>query len=370
MEKRPLIGFLASILAASLLIAGCSQPAPAPAATAAPAAPKGAEPTKAPAAAPTAAPAAAAAPTAAPAKKVDYPQKGKTITFIINQTAGGPTDAAFRLLASAMEKDLGVPITIVNKPGATGQLGTTELVQSKPDGYTIGNTNLPSTITNYLDPSRKSVFGRKEIQPVANQVVDPETLMVKATSPIKTVKDLVDTAKAKNGSMTLATSGLLGNNHLAATLFAKAAGIKFTFVHFEGGAPATTAILGGQVDAADLTAGTPTAQFKSGDIRYLAIMQKDPNPLFPGVPTLESQGYKVYFASSRGISVPAGTPREIVDILANAVKKAMDSPDVKARMAELGLYQQYMGPDEYAAYWDDLEKQTKPVLEELLKEQK
>jgi tripartite-type tricarboxylate transporter receptor subunit TctC len=299
-----------------------------------------------------------------------FPEKGRTITFIINQTAGGPTDLAFRVLAAAMEKDLGVPIAIVNKPGATGQVGTTELVRSKPDGYTIGNTNLPSTLNNYLEPDRKAVFGRKDLQQVANQVVDPECFIVRADSPFTTLQDLVAGAKARPERVTMGTSGLLGNNHLAAVHFQKAAGVKFRFVHFEGGAPATNALLGGHVDSVDLTAGTPSAHFKTGAVRYLGIMEREPSPLFPGVPTFASQGYNVFFASSRGISVRAGTPQDVVEILAGAVKRAMESPDVKKRMDEMGLVQRYMGPAEYTKYWDDLEAQTKPLLEELLKEQR
>jgi tripartite-type tricarboxylate transporter receptor subunit TctC len=299
-----------------------------------------------------------------------FPEKGKTITFIVNQPAGGPTDVAFRVLAPAMEKELGVPVTVVNKPGATGQVGTTELVRTKPDGYTIGNTNLPSTLNNYLDPDRKAVFGRKDLQQVANQVVDPEALVVRAESPIKSVKDLVAAAKANPGGLKVGTSGLLSDNHMAAMLFQKAAGIQFAFVHFDGGAPATNALLGGHLDLGTLTGGTPSAHFRSGAVRYLAIMEREPAPLFPGVPTLESQGYKVYFASSRGISVRAGTPPEIVEILANAVKRAMESEAVKSRMEMAGLVQRYMGPAEYTKYWDDLEAEAKPLLEEMLKDQK
>ena len=304
------------------------------------------------------------------AESAVFPEKGRTITFIVNQPAGGPSDLASRVLAAAMEKELGVPISVVNKPGATGQIGTTELVRSKPDGYTMGTTNLPSTLNNYLEPDRKAVFGRKDLQQVACQVVDPETLMVKADSPIKSVKDLVAAAKAKPGALKVGTSGQLGNNHLALMLFERAAGVKLAYVHFDGGAPAANALLGGHLDAADLTAGTPSAHWKTGAIRYLAIMEKEPAPLFPGVPTLESQGYKVYFASTRGISVRAGTPPEVVEILAGAVKRSMENDEVKKKMESLGLVQRYMGPAEFSRYWDELEAQTKPLLEELLKEQK
>ncbi len=306
---------------------------------------------------------------AAAQSKIDFPEKGRPITFIINQPAGGPTDSAFRVLAGVMEKDLGVPINVVNRPGATGQVGTTELVRSKPDGYTIGNTNLPSAINNYLEPDRKAVFGRKDLQQVANQVVDPETLNVRADSPFKNLKDLAEAARANPETVRLATSGQLGNDHMAAMLFQKAAGVKFRFVHFDGGAPCINALLGGHVDVVSSTAGTPTAHFRSGAIRYLGIMEREPNPLFPGVPTYESQGYKLYFASSRGISVRAGTPPEIVEILAGAVKRAMESDAVKNRMETLGLVQRYMGPADYTKYWDEFEAQTKPLLEELLKEQ-
>ncbi len=299
-----------------------------------------------------------------------FPEPGKMITFIVNQPAGGPTDVAFRVLAPAMEKELGVPVTVVNKPGATGQIGTTDLVRSKSDGYTIGNTNLPSTLNNYLDPERKAVFGRKDLQQVANQVVDPETVVVKADGPFKSIKDLVEAAKAKPGSLKVGTSGLLSDNHMAAMLFEKAAGIRFAYVHFDGGAPATNALLGGHLDLCVLTAGTPSAHFRSGAVRYLAIMERQPAPLFPGAPTMESQGYKVYFASSRGISVRAGTPPEVVEILANAVKRAMESEIVKSRMEAAGLVQRYMGPAEYTKYWDDLETEAKPLLEEMLKDKK
>ena len=125
--------------------------------------------------------------------------------------------------------------------------------------------------------------------------------------------------RAANSEAGGATSGQLGNNHLAAMLFQRAAGVRFSFVHFDGGAPATNALLGGHVDLADLTAGTPP---------------------------------------------------EVVEVLAGAVKRAMENETVKKRMDELGLVQRYMGPAEYTKYWDEVEAQTRPLLEELLKEQK
>jgi len=150
-------------LVASLALAGCSQSAPAPAPTNAPAAPtspaasKAAEPTKAAepakAAEPTK-PAAAAAQSGA--KPADYPQKGKTLILNVPWDAGGITDIAGRVLGSALEKELGIPVQVINKPGAASQVGITELSKSKPDGYTIGYVNLPGTLSTYLDSSAKA----------------------------------------------------------------------------------------------------------------------------------------------------------------------------------------------------------------------
>ncbi|HEX2924047.1 MAG TPA: tripartite tricarboxylate transporter substrate-binding protein [Chloroflexota bacterium] len=131
------------VLAIGLLVVGCSQ-ASTPAPTAAPAASKAAEPTKA--AAPAAEPTKPAAATPA-AAKVNFPEKGKSITFNIPWAAGGPTDVGGRLLAGGLEKELGVPVQVVNKAGAGSQVGITELAKAKPDGYYVGMTNLPSSIT-------------------------------------------------------------------------------------------------------------------------------------------------------------------------------------------------------------------------------
>jgi tripartite-type tricarboxylate transporter receptor subunit TctC len=339
-------------LTIGLLVVGCSQAAT-PAPTAAPAAPKAGEPTKPAAAAPTTAPAAA---------KVNFPEKGKSITFIIPWAAGGPTDVGGRLLASGLEKELGVPVQVVNKEGAGSQVGITALAKAKPDGYTVGMTNLPSSITPYLDPSRGASYGRKDLLPIANHVWDPETVGVAADSPYKTVKDLVDAAKAKPEGIKAAITGLQSDNHLALLYFQKEAGIKFSVVTMEGTAQANPALLGGHVDVLFQSSGGFATLVQGGKARLLGMMDKQPSKFYPDVKTFESQGYKVNFSSSRGISVPAGTPKEIVDVLAKATKKAMESADMQKKMDDGFLGMQYMDPAEYATYWDQFEAQTKELM--------
>lgn len=369
-----LAAFGAILLLAVVAAVACAQaPAPAPTAakpavpTSAPSAPA---PTKAPAAAPTKAP--SAQPTAAPAPKVDFPAKGRSITMIAPVPAGGIMDITVRIMAPALEKELGVPVTVVNKPGAGTQIGMTELAKSKPDGYTIGHVAVQSTVGMYLDPQRKATatYVRKDFQPVALHNTDPETISVKADSPIKSLKEMVEILKAKPASLKVGTSGILTNNHLALMLFEKAAGVKFNLVHFDGGPPVVNALLGGHIDLAELALGASLAQAKSGTLRYLGIYDTAPSKFFPSAPTVEQQGVKVSFSQSRGFAVPAGTPREIVDIWANAIKRASESPDVVAKFDEAAVQLRFGGPAEFAAVWDEIERQTEPLLIEASKESK
>ncbi|MHB0869294.1 MAG: tripartite tricarboxylate transporter substrate binding protein [Chloroflexota bacterium] len=362
--KRFLVSVAAAAAVASLALVGCSQAAPTPASpTKAAQSSQAAAPTSAPAAAqPTSAPA-AAQPTAAPAKKVDFPQKGKPITLLVPWAAGGGNDVGARVLAPALEKELGTPVEVVNKTGAGSQVGITELVKSKPDGYVVGATALPATNTLYLDKERKAVFGRKDFQPLAMHVVDPGVIAVKADSPYKSVKELVEAAKANPEKVKVSSTGVMGSAHLAILQVEKVTGAKFAIVHFDGFSPSLTALLGGHIDAQFGYAGEFLSQVKTGQVRLLGVMDKEPSKFFPEVKTLESQGYQVYMASSRGWSVPVGTPKEVVDVLSGAIKKAMTAEEHKKKMDEMGLALRYMDPAELGKYWDEVDAQITPLME-------
>lgn len=338
---------------ASALIVGCSQ-------AAAPAAKPAAQPTAAPAA--PAAP--AAQPTAAPAApKVTYPEKGKAITMMIHWAAGGTSDIGGRLLAASMEKVLGTTINVVNKPGASGQIGYTELSQAKPDGYTFGSTNFPSAVISYLDESRKATYNRKSWDLIGLQVIDPGMVAVRPDSPYKTLKDLVDAAKANPKKIRVSTTGLQSDEHFSMTQFQKLAGVEFAIVHFPDGiAKAQAAFLGGHVDVLVGNAGDGVALLKNGDGRVLAVMDEDESPFLPGVPTFKDEGYNLVFGSSRGFALPAGAPKEVVDTLSNAMKEACEDPELKEKMLAQGLSLRYKGPEEYNKYWDGFETMLKELM--------
>ncbi len=340
--KRLFSSLVALVALASLMVA---SPPPS----------KAAEPTK------FATTVAAASPAAAPAKKVDYPQK--LITMIEPHAAGGATDRAARVLAPLMEKELGGSIQIVNRPGAATQVGTAALAASKPDGYTIGYVVLPNAITAYLDPERKATFTRKSFAPIAVHFGQPYLLAVLADSPYKTMKDLVDAAKAKPESIKVGTTGLMGVGHLTLLGLEKATGARFAAVHFDGAGPEGVALLGGHIDVATLGVVEVLPYFKGGKVRILGIADRRESSYLPGGRTMESQGYKVYFSTIAGIVAPVGTPREIVNVTSAAIKRAMETGEHKKRMEEMACPAIYMDPDEFATAWAEAEEQLRPLMD-------
>jgi tripartite-type tricarboxylate transporter receptor subunit TctC len=298
-----------------------------------------------------------------PAGGADFPQKGKAVQVLVGWAAGGSSDAGARILASGMEKELQTSVVVMNKPGASGQIAYTALTQAKPDGYTMGTTNFPSAVVTYLDPARKATYTRKNFDLLALHVVDPGVIAVKANSPFKTVKDVVEAAKANPKKVRISTTGIQSDEAFGILQFQKMTGAKFAMVHFSQGiAPAMTAFLGGKIEVFCGNVGDLLAQFKSGEVRILGIMDNEPSPFYPGVKTFEEQGYKLYNSSSRGFAAPAGTPKEVVDILSGAIKKAVATEDHKKRMGDMGLTIRYMDPAQYNKYWGEYEAMLKELL--------
>lgn len=292
----------------------------------------------------------------------EYPTKGKTISLIVPFPAGGSTDVSARILAGLMEKELGTRVQVVNKAGAGSQVGITELARAKPDGYTIGYTLLPATITIYLDPDRKAVFGRKDLQFIAMHVSDPQFLAVRSESPYRSAKEVLEAAKANPGKLKGAAVGILGPEHLAMLQLEQLLGLTFAKVQFDGSAPALSALLGGHTDFQLGTLGVFASAFKANNVRFLAVLDKAESRLVPGVKTLESQGYKVTSYVSRALSAPAGTPKVVIDALANALRKTMDSEEQKKKIETMGMTLRYMGPEQTARYWDEVETQVRPLM--------
>ena len=280
----------------------------------------------------------------------------KPVQMMVAYPAGGSTDIAARIVAAIAEKDLGQSIVVVNKGGAGGQVGWTEMSRAKPDGYYIGFINLPALNTVILDPDRKAAFKEDAFVPVINQVLDPGIIWVKGDSPYKNLKDLIDAAKKNPQKISAATTGILSDDHLAILMMEEAApGAMFRIVHFEGGAPVMTAVMGGHIDCAFDNVGSVFRRIKSGELRALAVMDNQRSPFIPDVPTMRELGYpSVISSSTRGIAVPKGTPQPVINRLAQSLKKAMDDPEHLKKMEDAGLQLRIMVGEEYAKYYREL----------------
>jgi tripartite-type tricarboxylate transporter receptor subunit TctC len=293
----------------------------------------------------------------------DYPTR--PIQLMVAFPAGGSTDVAARIVASIAEKEIGQSIVVVNKGGAGGQVGWTELVRQRPDGHYIGFINLPATNTVILDPERKALFTEKDFTPIINQVLDPGVIWVKSDSPHKTVQELLDAAKKSPNTLRAATTGILSDDHLAILMTEEAVpGATFRLVHLDGGATQFKEIMAGNVEVAFDNVGTIVPRVKSGEVRALAVMDEARSKFLPDVPTMKELGYPTVISSStRGIAAPKGTPEPIIAKLRDVLKRAMENPDHVKKLEDQGIAIKIMVGDEYAKYFADTHAKAKKYTE-------
>jgi tripartite-type tricarboxylate transporter receptor subunit TctC len=295
-----------------------------------------------------------------------FPEPGKLITIIVPYAPGGIVDTTARMMAAALQDELHTSFVIMNRAGAASQVGLTELVRAQPDGYTLAYAVLPTTVTHYLDPTRSVIYTRQSFQPIATHHLAPMVLAVQANSPYRTLKDLVEAARKDPNLIKVSDSGLMGTPHLCAAVLGAVSGAQFLSVHFSGGAPSVTALLGGQVDVLAGATGDALPNLQAGNFRVLGVASNEPDPSMPDVPTMKSQGFDVVVESIPGIVAPAGTPPEVVERLTRAIKKVIESPEHQKKLKDLGITPHYLDPEAYSKLWIDNETRMKPVLEKLV----
>jgi tripartite-type tricarboxylate transporter receptor subunit TctC len=301
-------------------------------------------------------------PTASSQPTPTYPERGKSITMIVPYGAGGGADIAARLFSDALGKELGTTIVVENHEGGSGLKGTGDLAKAVPDGYTIGITPIPIVITMYADPQRGASFKRENFIPFANHDSAPSSLLVRPESPFKTLKDLLDAAKAQPGKVTAANSAFLGAGHLALLSLASAADVKVSVVQFSDAGQEQAAVLGGHVDFGIGTANELAPAVQSGQYRMLAVFDSQRFPSLPSVPTAKELGYNVLMGSNRIFSVPTGTPDYVVSRLASAAKTILGRAEYQAAAKKAGAELNYLGPQEVTQLWDQLDKQIAPLI--------
>jgi tripartite-type tricarboxylate transporter receptor subunit TctC len=276
-----------------------------------------------------------------------YPEQ--PIKVIVAYAAGGGSDIIARLTAQYLQKHLGggANVVVMNRPGAGGAIGFTELTTAKADGYTIGMINTPNVLTIPIE--RKANFHWQQYDLLGNMVDDPGNFAVLADTPIKNLADLVAFAKANPGQVTYGTTGIGSDDHLATLMFEKAAGVQFTHVPFKGAAEVHNALASKQVMMAAMNIGEALMYLKGGTpLRNLGTMSEKRSTLAPDLPTFKEQGYNVIMASLRGIAAPKGLPPEVREKLATALQKTADDPEFQAKAAGYFAPLRFLAPAAYA----------------------
>src|SRR5512134_2841918 len=270
---------------------------------------------------------------AAAARAQPYPSK--PITMIVPFPPGGVADIVGRPLAAQMEKSLKQPVVVTNRTGAGGAVGMAAVAKSAPDGYTIlmGLSSISIFPVSDRIMGRTPAYEMKDFAPIALITADPTVLVVGADSPWKTLQEFVASAKAYPGKINYSSSGVYGTLHVAMEIFANAAGIKLFHVPYQGGGPAVTALLGGQVEALASGPAAAIGQIKGGKVRALASWSTERLKLLPDIPTFKELGYKdVEFYIWAGMVVPAATPAPVQRKLRDAVRAAVSDPAFSGAM--------------------------------------
>jgi tripartite-type tricarboxylate transporter receptor subunit TctC len=289
-----------------------------------------------------------------------YP--AKPVTIIVPQAPGGANDAIARIVAQKLTEQTGQQFIVDNKPGAGGNIGTATAGKARPDGYTLLLTVNSAHVINpslYKSTGFDPVKDFEPISPVANAGY---VLVANNNFAPKTVSELIAAAKAQPGKIAIASAGNGTLNHLIGEMLGKAAGIEMMHVPYKGASAAVTDLVGGQVQVSVQSLPSSISFIKSGKLKVLGVVNEKRVAALPDVPTIGETIKGFGSTPWYGLLAPAGTPKAIVNQLAAEVAKALDTQDVKDKLAAVGCEPSKATPEQFAALIkDDLPKWAKIV---------
>lgn len=289
---------------------------------------------------------------------------GKAITYVVPFPPGGNTDTLARLISQPLSAALGTPVVIDNKGGAGGSVGSAIASRAPADGYTIlGGTISSHSINGSLYTTPIGYDMVKSFAPVAMLGVGALILTVPASSPLRTLDDVLKASRAKNGGLSSGSPGIGTSPHMALELLADQSGVKFTHAPYKGSGPAVQDLIGGQLDMMFDTSLIVGPHIQSGKLRPIAVTGSQRLSGFPNVPTIAESGQKGFdMVSWQAMFVPANTPQPVIDRLHAEVMKIIASPDVQARLKGFGMESSTMTPAQLAAYQKvEVEKWAKVI---------
>jgi tripartite-type tricarboxylate transporter receptor subunit TctC len=281
----------------------------------------------------------------------EYPSK--PIRLIVSFAAGGPTDVFARLIASKLEKELGQPIIVENKPGGGSNIGSEFVAKAKPDGYTL----LVGTVANTTNMGIYKNLGYdtvRDFAPITQIMSSPSVLVVNTDIPVRTLNELIAYVKARPGKLNYASSGAGGMQHHAGEMLKLRAGIDVLHIPYKGAAPALTDVIGGTVSMGFKTASGVLPAIQSGKVRAIAVAGSHRLAQLPDVPTMAEAGMPGIEADSwNGLFAPAGTPPAIINKLADATIAILKTQEIKDRFAAISATPVGNTPAEFSKYVKD-----------------
>jgi tripartite-type tricarboxylate transporter receptor subunit TctC len=273
----------------------------------------------------------------------------RPISLVVPYAPGGTADALARFLAQHLGPQLKTTVVVLNKAGASGVIGESEVARAAPDGYTVLYDATPFSINPHL---QKLPFDPdKDLQPVTLVGVTPMLVAVPKASPFQSIGDLIKAARQSPGKLTFGSGGQGTVQYMGAELFAQGAGVKMLHVPYKSGGPALTALLGGEIDMGFGNLPALAGHVKNGMVRPLAITSAARSPVYPDVPTIAESAVKGYESYEwNGIFVPGATPADIVAKLNAALREVLAMPEVKAKFDGLGSRIVASSPEEFRKY--------------------
>ena len=263
-----------------------------------------------------------------------YPSK--PILLVLPLGAGTGSDVAFRILVEKLSVAFGQQMVVENQPGAAGIIGAQRVAKAAPDGYTLGGfNNAIMAILPHIHPAA-GYDPFRSFEPISMVAAIPTALLVHPSLPVSSVKDLIALARSRPRELNYGTGGVGSPQHIAAAMFGSMAGIQLVHVPYKSAAPAMLDLAGGQVQLLFVgLGGTPLALIKAGKLRALAFTGSHRNALLPAIPTMQEAGVPGYnFSSWNALFAPANTPKDVLARLNSETQKALQSPEVKSRIAE------------------------------------
>ena len=270
-----------------------------------------------------------------------YPERA--VMVIVPNPPGGLNDLVGRALVEAAKPYFPQPLTILNRPGAGGAVGMTEMFQAKPDGYTVACTSAGATLL--LPHVIKTTYkGPEDYVPVIKLTNAPLVFAVQAERPWNAMKDILDYAKANPGKVRVGSPGIGTPHHISLEVLKEKAGVNMVHVPFAGGGESSAALLGGHIEGVVIPPSPIIGHVKAGKLKVLGTFEEKRNPLLPDAPTFREIGYDITLGEYQFILAPKGTPDYVVTALNDALKKALEAESFKKFAQGAGYIIDYKGP--------------------------